>query len=243
MLFAFLLFGSFWFWAAIAIPAVLLIAFVENEKGVSAFFTMVATVAVFVAFGDKHWLGGVLPWIMHNPLHLLAYVAGYVLAGIAWGFAKWFLYLLRKRDEYEAVRRQFDAGKDEFVARQTARRLADARNSVKGGAWGGNKQEAIDAAEAAEKAKIDAEPKVTGFDKDLFQAYCRDEGIHLGEVRPLAIKNKGRIVFWMSYWPWSGIWTLINDPITRIYRFIWHRLGATFENMSKAMFAKYQDEI
>lgn len=242
MLFAFLLFGSFWFWAAIAIPAILLIAFVENEKGVSAFFTMAATIAIFVAFGDKNWLGGVLPWIIHNPFHLIAYIVGYVLVGIAWGFAKWFLHLLRKRDDYEVVRQRFLTEKDAFVARKNSRRVSDAANRANKGGFG-NKAETIQNAETAEKAAIAAEPKVEGFDKPLFDEFCKEEGFNLKEVRPLAIKNKGRIIFWMSYWPCSALWTLINDPITRAYRFIWHRLGATFENMSKAMFAKYQDEI
>jgi hypothetical protein len=233
MLFAFLMFGSFWFWAALAIPAILLIAFVENEKGFGAFFTMVGTIVVFVAFGDKHWLGNVFPWIMHNPLHLVAYVLAYIVVGIAYGFAKWALFLLRVRDKYEEVRKQFLAHKDDYVKGLANRRLRSVREGLVGG---------IEEAVANEQAKIDAERREIDYDKKLFHSYLHYNAIPKIE-RPLAKDNKGRIIFWMSYWPFSGIWTLINDPITRMYRFIWYRLGEAFENMSKAMFAKYKGEI
>lgn len=60
------------------------------------------------------------------------------------------------------------------------------------------------------------------------------------DFMPTVIDNKGRIVFWMSYWPCSAFWTILSDPLTRFYNFLYHRLASLFDAMSRAMFAKYQ---
>lgn len=38
-----------------------------------------------------------------------------------------------------------------------------------------------------------------------------------GYRRPLAKDNKGRILMWMGYWPWSAVWTLVRDPFVHAY--------------------------
>ena len=55
------------------------------------------------------------------------------------------------------------------------------------------------------------------------------------KARPKASENKGRIIFWMSYWPASALWTLLNDPLTRLYNFLYRQLGKLFDSMSKAI--------
>jgi len=140
--------------------------------------------------------------------------------------------VLRARDTYEKVRK-------DFVSRQDAYSKQLAKMNVKAPGRGFG-----DDTYKAEIAAIDARAPVTGFDKALFKEFAsREHGVNLSSFPPKANDNKGKIIFWMSYWPFSATWTLINDPITRLYRFIYRRLGAVFEKISHAMFAKYKDDL
>jgi hypothetical protein len=47
----------------------------------------------------------------------------------------------------------------------------------------------------------------------------------------------------MSYWPSSALWTLLNDPLTHFFKFVYRRLSSMFEGMSKKMFAKYDNDF
>jgi hypothetical protein len=50
-------------------------------------------------------------------------------------------------------------------------------------------------------------------------------------------RNKSRIMTWMIYWPLSGAWTLINDPIKKLYRSIFEWVGGSYQKMSDKMTA------
>ena len=81
------------------------------------------------------------------------------------------------------------------------------------------------------------------LDKAKFSSYLQNSRIDPNDFPPRANHNKGRIIFWMTYWPASAVWTIINDPITRMWKVIYHRIGSVFEHMSSSMFSKYQDDF
>jgi len=60
---------------------------------------------------------------------------------------------------------------------------------------------------------------------------------HIENYIPKAKDNKGRIISWMSYWPFSAFWTIINDPIKRMFRFIYARFENLYDKMEKKMFS------
>lgn len=53
---------------------------------------------------------------------------------------------------------------------------------------------------------------------------------------PSAKNNKARIMTWMMYWPFSGLWTLINDPVRRAFHYTYNRVEKFFESISARMF-------
>jgi len=53
---------------------------------------------------------------------------------------------------------------------------------------------------------------------------------------PKASEHKSAIIVWMVYWPFSVPWTIINDPIKRIFRYIFNRISDFLEKMSKWVF-------
>ncbi len=198
MWFAFLGLGTLWFWLALVLPFLFLIFFVEQERSGWAFSTILITLALFAAFGDKN----LVPWVMNHPIDILEYAGAYVLAGIVWGFIRWYFYILTKRDDYVKFRTDWIASNGE---------LSD-------------------------------QPFPSGYTKQTVrQKFQADAAAK--DLPPRVDHNKGRLTFWMSYWPASAVWTLLNDPLSRIGRFLYNRLGHLFQHISNAMFAKYSDDF
>ena len=56
------------------------------------------------------------------------------------------------------------------------------------------------------------------------------------DYKPRALDHKRRILIWMSYWPWSMVWTLINDFVKDIFEFIFHRLHDAYQKVSDDAF-------
>jgi hypothetical protein len=54
---------------------------------------------------------------------------------------------------------------------------------------------------------------------------------------PTARDNKFRIMSWMYYWPFSGLWTLINEPLKKSFRYVFTKISNTFDRISKHMFS------
>ena len=55
-------------------------------------------------------------------------------------------------------------------------------------------------------------------------------------IIPLPGDNKSRILMWMAYWPWSAFWTLINDSVKKVYKFIYENISGLLLRISKAAF-------
>lgn len=53
---------------------------------------------------------------------------------------------------------------------------------------------------------------------------------------PKVVDNKGKIIAWMTYWPMSALWTIINDPVRRMYDKIYRKLGKVYQKISDNVF-------
>jgi hypothetical protein len=58
------------------------------------------------------------------------------------------------------------------------------------------------------------------------------------EFNPQVSDHKEDILRWMTYWPLSFVWTMISDPITKIFRHIYYSIQSTLQRISDRMFAK-----
>jgi hypothetical protein len=61
--------------------------------------------------------------------------------------------------------------------------------------------------------------------------------------------NKGRIIAWMTYWPFSLGWTMLDNPFRRMFNYIYGRVEKIYKSMSdkaladvKAAKQKFQEE-
>lgn len=55
-------------------------------------------------------------------------------------------------------------------------------------------------------------------------------------LAPLVRDNKWRVFTWMGYWPWSMAWTVINDPIKKIWEAIYSRIHDALQTISNSAF-------
>jgi len=53
---------------------------------------------------------------------------------------------------------------------------------------------------------------------------------------PTAKEYRKDIVVWMSYWPWSMTWTLLNDPIKRFFNFVYLKFSTLYQKLSDRIF-------
>jgi hypothetical protein len=53
---------------------------------------------------------------------------------------------------------------------------------------------------------------------------------------PSARNNKARITSWMFYWPFSALFTLVNEPIKKVFNTIYRRFTASYDRISKKVF-------
>jgi hypothetical protein len=198
MLFALLLFGTPWFWAALIIPYFILVALVENERGGWAFFVVTLSAVLWAAFGQK----GIVPWVLSHPKDIALYALEYVGIGIGYSIIKWWRYLVSALKKYTDYRTAWVKKNGEINDQPSAKFRGQT-----------NKESFLDDARAS------------------------------GVMPPKVINNKGRIIYWMSYWPFSAFWFILNDPLRHLWNFLYERLGSIFESISKAVFAKYNSDF
>jgi hypothetical protein len=60
-------------------------------------------------------------------------------------------------------------------------------------------------------------------------------GLNIDDI-PLAKDNTNRLASWITYWPFSAIWTLLNDPVRKFVRFLVETFGGFYDRMSQSAF-------
>lgn len=57
--------------------------------------------------------------------------------------------------------------------------------------------------------------------------------------KPLARQNKGRITTWMVYWPFSMVWTLLDEP----WRLIYEAMARLFQRISDRVWGDLDKDL
>lgn len=181
--------GTVAFWVIVVLSFIVMTYLLDFDNddethGTLITITFIVTV-VLLGFVNK----GPVNTFIHN-LHfsgLIVIIMFYIAIGIVWSFVKWYLFLLKRRDE--------------LIERE-------------------------------EKSKqfrgIDGSSKVSSV--PARSAMIKREDI------PLAKDNKSRIVLWISYWPWSAFWTLLNDPIRKFFNLIYVKISKLYQKISDSVF-------
>ena len=87
--------GTFWFWLLLITSFILISLAVEYDHGIKAFLVMFVTLLIFHFANDSL----IFKWIAENPGHLIAYLLGYLVIGTFWTYIKWYLFVLKRKEE------------------------------------------------------------------------------------------------------------------------------------------------
>jgi fatty acid desaturase len=157
--------GTFWFWLLIVVSMTSIIALIENEQNVIADIIFVVTMLALYKLGCGTALATIGMWVAAHWFYSILIFLGYLLAGTAYSFIKWFIF------------------------------LEDGRARI-----------------IREKSYF--------YESDW-----------------LPSENKSRITHWMIYWPLSGIWTMISNPVAKAFNRIFYRLESVYLKMSNKIMA------
>lgn len=59
--------------------------------------------------------------------------------------------------------------------------------------------------------------------------------------KPRAADNKSRIIGWMAFWPFSMVGTLLNDPIRKLFTWIFNHLKGLYQKMADKILGNEMD--
>lgn len=63
------------------------------------------------------------------------------------------------------------------------------------------------------------------------------------ELRPRVGTHKARIYLWIAYWPWSLLWTIINDPVRKVCREIYDSIRGFLQRISDRVWAGVNNDL
>lgn len=84
--------------------------------------------------------------------------------------------------------------------------------------------------------------KMNNLDDELKNNASTYKIASIDSYTPHARDNKARIISWMTYWPFSGLWMLINDPIRKAFQHIYRSIEGYFEAISVKIFAGLKEK-
>lgn len=156
-------------------------------------------------------LTNLVSYINDHWLMSLVYVLIYISIGVAWSFIKWFSYLMRYRDKFLWF-------KSEFL-----------RNN--------NLPVNVDVSLT--------DFQIVDFKKFLISKIGYSYDPLMASIsslqKPKAAAYKNRIIAWMSLWPYSVVGTFLNDPMRRLFRFLFTSFKAAYQKLSDHLFSSYRE--
>lgn len=199
------LFGSFWFWALVALEIIVLFLSIENEKGILATISLIMFGCILQFMGDIDFF----QFACDRPLSLAAILASYFVIGSVWGVAKWWIYCLGRLEQYNELKAEFleENGFDSSV-KTVPKELRSRWNDV----------------------VTNENSYIGGRKRNL-------------KHTPLARENKAAILRWMSFWPISMIWSLINDFVKNIFKVIYRKISGFLQRIADNMFESIKDDF
>lgn len=157
-----------------------------------------------------------LVWIVANPITILLYALGYLTVGIIWGTMKWWLHVRTIAVRYRNAKRK-------WIVKEY--KIRDKSNP--------NYQAYRVANDTGKMTKIVKEAWLQYFDRYWGPSI----------KKPVAADNKSLITGWMTYWPWSALWTLINDPVRKFFNWVYESISDLLQNISDKVFKDIDNEL
>jgi len=240
-----LVIGGLWFNLISIAWFCLLVFLIENDYGTVGGFAIFVGVAIVQLFSNFNIVG----WMWANPWLILLATGGYFVIGACWGIFKWTLFARDKREKY-------DEEKAEWLTVDALKRTAkDLRRRVNNESHEFSPERktqlmrwaaACDAAAAQGGGVLIDELKPAWTNSRSMSEryhYEDDEQDVMPTVIPHPKDHTARITRWMGYWPWSLFWTILNDPIRRICKWMYKRISVVLVSIGARSFDGTEDDF
>jgi hypothetical protein len=200
--------GALGFWILLGILTFIILVAVAHDSGVSATVSVLITIIFF------QWLGGfgsmAFQYAKENLWIVFIYAGGYLLIGLLWAIVKWWFLV-------SSYRRRYDSAKSRFL-RQHSAEGSTIPNDLRD-AW--------------RKHVVDED---LGFRNRTYLSYESEASQVVSALVPDVTQEKASIIRWLTYWPWSMLWTLIDDPVKRFFNFLYEQIGAFMQAIADRVF-------
>lgn len=242
MLWELILVGSFWFWFILAVEFCVVLWCLEFERFGWATLTLIATVLGLHLLGNAN----VFSWIWGHPWQFAGLIGCYFVAGTIWGIVKWWFFVRDVRDRYEDEKKIWCSVKRLKQDVESLRsRLEKVKKADADSEYASKLQREVTAYEQAVKSGGGLTDALKPFWKAHVDEYTwydhLDRRVHL--TKPEPSEYKSRILGWMSLWPCSFIWTMLNDPIKRLFKEIYRCVSRLLVAISNSAWRRQEDDF
>lgn len=196
------------FWILLVLSSIAIIASIENDSPSWATSTIALMFAILYFFSDFS-----VRYTWHFDWRFAAtYLIGYIIIGIVWSVFKWLLSLSARRERW-----------DEAVSEYKKQNQIDPKTVVS------KKDPAL-----IEYMKVNHREFLIVPNSSV---WAPSGNLNSAYLEPRPEPNKARIILWMTYWPWSILWSLLDDIIRGIGRNLYRWLKSLYESMATWMFS------
>lgn len=180
--------------------------------------------------------------ILATPMTAVYGVAAYFVVGTLWSFAKWYFHLSNIRDAYVEIKERFIQENKLPVDFLKDTLSFDPKNTTSEETAAVEKQQKLNRtffSAVVARMRVYQAPSLEHHGESYTSSHAAalDTAQVVQAIKPLAMHHKSRITQWIAFWPVSGVWTIINDPVRKIVNYIFSRIKSIFQRMSDAMFA------
>jgi hypothetical protein len=183
-----------------------------------------ATISFIVYLAILQWLSHVpiLATITEHPSVTIGLIGAYLATGICWSFLRWWLYI---RQVFSGKRPHWIHG-DMVSYKETW--LSNYRRG---------RERVAQVAAAQARAVMNHAARVGGEAPQEVVAGNADTNLpahpawmeEARRIKPKAVEHKGLISIWVIYWPFSALWSLIEDLIHEIIKAIVTKLRIIYD--------------
>jgi len=237
--------GTVWFWLLFVGSSIAIIAFLENEKAWASTVTFVLTVAAMIGLGNMGFLG----WVLGHPLELLIAALLYFVLGTIYGVVKWWLFVTNIKERYIEEKAKFIEELEENIRTFEKNRTNSLGHTIQRNlndeAFFNDAKQTVATGKLVGKIIDYWREHVNEYDEECRRPYPNRSVPDYKKriTKPLVRNHKGRVIAWMSYWPWSLFWTILNDPIRRLMRRIYYRIKGILQGISDRVFKDIDAEL
>lgn len=208
-------FGTWVFWAGIISLCCAMLFFLEyQEDGFRSTLVFVGILA-YLQFAAK------LPFFQLIRDHPFWTIGGYLLGGITYGFFRWAWHCSKFRGRYNEV-------KAAFAAEHKLETNFDP-SQLPGDTYEHEEIHTPRSGFARDRDQDDRrQVRKEGLRAKWLNALERGKASKL----PVARTSKALITLWMTYWPWSLLWTTIQDFVVKLWEHIYTFLSKAFQSVA-----------